>query len=113
MESVWWLLGQLYDKNLMYKGYTIQPYSPKAGTGLSSHEINLPGSYRDVTDTTVVAQFKMVSGQSTPFDNVLSGAEVHFMAWTTTSMDTSVKHGIDCWTEDRVRIGENVQPIYI
>ena len=84
MESVWWLLGQLYDKNLMYKGYTIQPYSPKAGTGLSSHEINLPGSYRDVTDTTVVAQFKMVSGQSTPFDNVLSGAEVHFMAWTTT-----------------------------
>lgn len=84
MESVWWLLGQLYDKNLMYKGYTIQPYSPKAGTGLSSHEINMPGSYRDVTDTTVVAQFKMVNGQSTPFDDVLRGAEVHFMAWTTT-----------------------------
>jgi isoleucyl-tRNA synthetase len=84
MESVWWLLGQLYDQGLMYKGYTIQPYSPKAGTGLSSHEINQPGCYRDVTDTTVVAQFKMIDGQSTPFDGVLSGAEVHFLAWTTT-----------------------------
>ncbi|MDG1334334.1 MAG: isoleucine--tRNA ligase [Crocinitomicaceae bacterium] len=88
MESVWWLLGQLYNKDLMYKGYTIQPYSPKAGTGLSSHEINQPGCYRDVTDTTVVAQFKMVDGQSTPFGDgekgSLSGAEVHFLAWTTT-----------------------------
>ncbi len=87
MESVWWLLGQLYDKNLMYKGYTIQPYSPKAGTGLSSHEINQPGAYQDVTDTTVVAQFKMVDGQATPFskaNSALSGVEVHFLAWTTT-----------------------------
>ena len=66
MESVWWIIGQLYEKNLMYKGYTIQPYSPKAGTGLSSHEINQPGCYRDVTDTTVVAQFKMVDGQDLP-----------------------------------------------
>ena len=57
MESVWWLLKQIYNKDLMYKGYTIQPYSPKAGTGLSSHEVNQPGSYRDVTDTTIVAQF--------------------------------------------------------
>lgn len=81
MESVWWLLGQLYDKNLLYKGYTIQPYSPKAGTGLSSHELNQPGCYRDVTDTTVVAQFKMIEGQQTPF-GVDSG--VHFLAWTTT-----------------------------
>ncbi len=81
MESVWWLLGQLYDKNLMYKGYTIQPYSPKAGTGLSSHEINQPGCYRDVTDTTVVAQFKMVDGQKTPFG---LDKDVHFLAWTTT-----------------------------
>jgi len=84
MESVWWLLGQLYDKGLMYKGYTIQPYSPKAGTGLSSHEINMPGAYQDVTDTTVVAQFKLAEGQTTPFDNVLHGAEMHFLAWTTT-----------------------------
>lgn len=57
METVWWLLKQIYNKNLLYKGYTIQPYSPKAGTGLSSHEINQPGAYQDVTDTTVVAQF--------------------------------------------------------
>jgi isoleucyl-tRNA synthetase len=59
METVWWLLKQLYDKSLLYKGYTIQPYSPKAGTGLSSHELNQPGTYRDVSDTTVVAQFKV------------------------------------------------------
>ncbi|KIA84435.1 isoleucyl-tRNA synthase [Kaistella solincola] len=59
METVWWLLKQLYDKNLLYKGYTIQPYSPAAGTGLSSHELNQPGTYRDVSDTTVVAQFKV------------------------------------------------------
>ena len=59
MESVWWLLKQLYNKDLLYKGYTIQPYSPKAGTGLSSHELNQPGTYRDVSDTTVVAQFKV------------------------------------------------------
>ncbi len=58
METVWWLLKQIYDKGLLYKGYTIQPYSPKAGTGLSSHELNMPGSYQDVTDTTIVAQFK-------------------------------------------------------
>ncbi|MCX2680571.1 isoleucine--tRNA ligase [Galbibacter sp. EGI 63066] len=58
MESVWWLLKQIYDKGLMYKGYTIQPYSPKAGTGLSSHELNQPGTYQDVSDTTAVAQFK-------------------------------------------------------
>ncbi|MFT5859267.1 MAG: isoleucyl-tRNA synthetase [Flavobacteriaceae bacterium] len=81
MESVWWLLGQLYEKDLMYKGYTIQPYSPKAGTGLSSHEINQPGCYRDVTDTTVVAKFKMVDGQSTPFG---IDKDWFLMAWTTT-----------------------------
>ena len=81
MESVWWLLGQLYAKNLMYKGYTIQPYSPAAGTGLSSHELNQPGCYRDVTDTTVVAQFKIKDGQKLPFD--VNGT-VHFLAWTTT-----------------------------
>lgn len=61
MESVWWLLSQLYDKNLLYKGYTIQPYSPKAGTGLSSHELNQPGCYKDVKDTTVVAMFKVLN----------------------------------------------------
>lgn len=83
MESVWWLLGQIYDKGLMYKGYTIQPYSPKAGTGLSSHEINQPGCYRDVKDTTCVAQFKVKAGESTPFDNA-NVDQMHILAWTTT-----------------------------
>ncbi len=84
MESVWWLLGQLYEKGLIYKGYTIQPYSPKAGTGLSSHEINQPGCYRDVTDTTVVAQFKMLNGQASPFGGGQEGEDMYFLAWTTT-----------------------------
>ncbi len=82
MESVWWLLKQIYNKDLLYKGYTIQPYSPKAGTGLSSHEVNQPGSYRDVTDTTVVAQFKT---KSETLPSFLQGfGEVHILAWTTT-----------------------------
>ncbi len=82
MESVWWLLQQIYKKNLMYKGYTIQPYSPKAGTGLSSHELNQPGTYQDVTDTTVVAQFKVKEGETLPFGKKLGN--VYFLAWTTT-----------------------------
>ena len=82
METVWWILKQIYNKDLMYKGYTIQPYSPKAGTGLSSHEVNQPGSYRDVTDTTVVAQFKALA-ETLP--NFLQGfGDVHILAWTTT-----------------------------
>ncbi|TDX84876.1 isoleucine--tRNA ligase [Epilithonimonas xixisoli] len=82
MESVWWLLKQIYDKGLLYKGYTIQPYSPKAGTGLSSHEVNQPGAYRDVSDTTVVAQFKTLPETLPSF---LQGfGDVHFLAWTTT-----------------------------
>ncbi|WP_309642232.1 isoleucine--tRNA ligase [Flavobacterium sp.] len=82
MESVWWLLKQIYNKDLMYKGYTIQPYSPKAGTGLSSHEVNQPGSYRDVTDTTVVAQFKAKSETLPEF--LKAFGEIHILAWTTT-----------------------------
>ncbi len=82
METVWWLLKQIYNKDLLYKGYTIQPYSPKAGTGLSSHEVNQPGSYRDVTDTTVVAQFK-TKAETLP--SFLQGfGDVHILAWTTT-----------------------------
>ena len=82
MESVWWLLKQIYDKGLIYKGYTIQPYSPKAGTGLSSHEVNQPGAYRDVTDTTIVAQFKALADTLPDF---LKGfGEIYLMAWTTT-----------------------------
>jgi len=82
MESVWWLLKEIYSKKLMYKGYTIQPYSPKAGTGLSSHELNQPGTYQDVTDTTVVAQFKAIKETLPPFLQV--DGDVHFLAWTTT-----------------------------
>ncbi|MFD2600753.1 isoleucine--tRNA ligase [Flavobacterium suzhouense] len=82
MESVWWLLKQIYDKDLLYKGYTIQPYSPKAGTGLSSHEVNQPGAYRDVTDTTIVAQFKTIADT---LPQVFTGfGDVDIMAWTTT-----------------------------
>jgi isoleucyl-tRNA synthetase len=82
MESVWWLLKQIYDKSLLYKGYTIQPYSPKAGTGLSSHELNQPGTYQDVTDTTVVAQFK-ANENSLP-DFLQNEGDIYFLAWTTT-----------------------------
>lgn len=82
MESVWWLLKQIYDKNLLYKGYTIQPYSPKAGTGLSSHEINQPGCYKDVTDTTIVAQFKTI--EATLPDFLKGYGDIHILAWTTT-----------------------------
>lgn len=82
MESVWWLLKEIYTKKLMYKGYTIQPYSPKAGTGLSSHEVNQPGAYQDVTDTTIVAQFKAI--ESTLPDFLQNEGDIHFLAWTTT-----------------------------
>lgn len=104
IESVWWLLGQLYQKGLMYKGYTIQPYSPKAGTGLSSHELNQPGCYKDVKDTTCVAQFRSPLTPEGGMDNSLSKAfklyikgsalaspslsgeleRAYFLAWTTT-----------------------------
>ena len=80
IESVWWLLKQLYNKKYLYKGYTIQPYSPAAGTGLSTHELNQPGCYRDVKDTTCIAQFKMVD----PKENMLGWGTPYFLAWTTT-----------------------------
>ena len=82
METVWWILKQIYNKDLMYKGYTIQPYSPKAGTGLSSHEVNQPGSYRNVSDTTVVAQFKALNETLPSF--LQGDGDVHILAWTTT-----------------------------
>ena len=80
IETLWWLLKQLYNKNLLYKGYTIQPYSPAAGTGLSSHELNQPGCYRDVKDTTVVAQFRMKN----PKPEMTGWGTPYFLAWTTT-----------------------------
>lgn len=93
METVWWLLKQIYDKGLLYKGYTIQPYSPKAGTGLSSHEVNQPGAYRDVTDTTIVAQFRPLTPKGGTEGNSISKAfnlpddrtgDDFILAWTTT-----------------------------
>jgi len=85
IESVWWLLGQMYSKGLLYKGYTIQPYSPGAGTGLSSHELNLPGCYKDVKDTTIVAQFKVVKNDKSNFlFEGIDNGELFILAWTTT-----------------------------
>ena len=80
IETLWWLLKQLHKKGLLYKGYTIQPYSPAAGTGLSSHELNQPGCYRDVKDTTAVAQFKMKN----PKPEMTEWGTPYFIAWTTT-----------------------------
>ncbi len=88
IESVWWLLGELYKKGYLYKGYTIQPYSPAAGTGLSSHELNQPGCYRDVKDTTCVAQFRVVDDNApalAPYRDILfKWGTPYFLAWTTT-----------------------------
>ena len=78
IESVWWLIGELHRKNLLYKGYTVQPFSPAAGTGLSSHELNQPGTYKEVKDTTVVAQFKLTDASKFNVDSA------YFLAWTTT-----------------------------
>ncbi len=83
METVWWLLKEIYNKNLLYKGYSVQPYSPKAGTGLSSHELNQPGTYQDITDTTVVAQFKAMA-ETLPDFLAEESNNIWFLAWTTT-----------------------------
>ena len=85
IETLWWLLKQLYSKGFLYQGYTIQPYSPAAGTGLSSHELNLPGCYKDVKDTTCIAQFKLIRDSKSEFlYRNIDTADVHMMAWTTT-----------------------------
>ena len=90
IESVWWLLKQLYNKDFLYKGFTIQPYSPAAGTGLSSHELNQPGTYRDVKDTSAVAQFEIEDNESSKISEIFGVKDkqikndVYFLAWTTT-----------------------------
>ncbi len=86
IETLWWLLKQLYEKGLLYKGYTIQPYSPAAGTGLSSHELNQPGTYKDVRDTSIVAQFKVIKNSKSGFlfKGIDSHEGVYILAWTTT-----------------------------
>lgn len=84
IESVWYLLKKLHDKGLLYKGYTIQPYSPAAGTGLSSHELNQPGCYRDITDTTIVSQFRVIMDEKSKFLFSGDNMDLFFLAWTTT-----------------------------
>ncbi|MFC6266997.1 isoleucine--tRNA ligase [Frigoriflavimonas asaccharolytica] len=93
METVWWLLKELYKKDLLYKGYTIQPYSPAAGTGLSSHELNQPGTYRDVSDTTVVAQFKL---KKAPKDANETWKKLSALAFADASLDTEEIAGASC-----------------
>jgi isoleucyl-tRNA synthetase len=84
IESVWWLLSQMHKKGLLYKGHTIQPFSPKAGTGLSTHELNQPGCYKNVKDTTAVAQFKVVNNSESDFLFKKTKNDIYFLAWTTT-----------------------------
>ena len=84
IETVWYLLSKLYEKGLLYKGYTIQPYSPAAGTGLSTHELNQPGCYRDVKDTSATVQFKVVRSEKTNFLKADADIPIYFLAWTTT-----------------------------
>ncbi len=82
METVWWLIKNIFEKNLLYKGYTVQPYSPAAGSGLSSHELNQPGAYKEISDTSVIAQFKCINdNKSDKFDGMFP---FYFLAWTTT-----------------------------
>jgi isoleucyl-tRNA synthetase len=96
IESCWALLKKLYDKGFLYKGYTIQPYSPAAGTGLSSHELNQPGTYKDVKDTTIVAQFKVKRDAASEklFANVSEGTNVFILAWTTTPWTLPANTGL-------------------
>lgn len=103
IESVWWLLKNLYDKGLLYKGYTIQPYSPAAGTGLSSHELNQPGCYKPVKDTTIVAQFKVIADDKA--QSLLGDEAVYLLAWTTTP-----------WTlpsNTALAVGKNIEYVLI
>jgi len=106
METVWWLLKQLYNKGLLYKGYTIQPYSPKAGTGLSSHELNQPGCYRDVSDTTITAQFKVKDFSSKAKEELGSPeGTIYILAWTTTP-----------WTlpsNTALAVGKNIDYVFV
>ena len=84
IESVWWLLKELHKKGLLYKGHTVQPFSPKAGTGLSTHELNQPGCYRNIKDTSAVAQFKIINDLTSSFLFLKTNHPIFFIAWTTT-----------------------------
>ena len=112
IETLWFLLKELYKKGLLYKGYTIQPYSPAAGTGLSTHELNQPGCYKDVKDTTIVAQFKVVKNDASAFLFEGTDTDVYFLAWTTTpwTLPSNTCFGCGC----RYYLCENshIQSIY-
>ncbi|MFL5753537.1 MAG: isoleucine--tRNA ligase [Bacteroidia bacterium] len=105
IESVWWLLNNLHEKDLLYKGFTIQPYSPAAGTGLSSHELNQPGCYRDVKDRTATVQFKVNENEKSKFKNEKIEGDVYFLAWTTTP-----------WTlpsNTALAVGKNIDYVFV
>lgn len=94
IESIWWSLKRLYDKGLLYKGYTIQPFSPAAGTGLSSHELNMPGAYKQIKDTSIVAQFKLQKNDSSIHFYKKINTEIFFLAWTTTPWTLPANNGL-------------------
>ena len=92
IESVWWSLKELYKKGLLYKGYTIQPFSPAAGTGLSSHELNMPGAYKNIKDTSLTAQFKIQKNEKS--QNIIGDNDCYFLAWTTTPWTLPANNGL-------------------
>lgn len=92
IESIWWSLKELYKKGLLYKGYTIQPYSPAAGTGLSSHELNMPGAYKNIKDTSLTAQFKIQKNKKS--QGIIGDSDCYFLAWTTTPWTLPANNGL-------------------
>jgi len=111
IETLWWLLKQLFDKGLLYKGYTIQPYSPAAGTGLSTHELNQPGCYRDVKDTTCTAQFEVIRDQKSEKLFRRRGTAL-FLGLDYHAVDPALEHGAGRRSRDRIRQGQMPQPLY-
>jgi isoleucyl-tRNA synthetase len=114
MESVWWLLAQLHGKGMLYKGYTIQPYSPMAGTGLSSHELNQPGTYRDVKDTTIVAQFHATADSRAACQGRRGRRRpvCRFPCVDDHALDAPVQHGPHRRSRHRVCVGEDLEPVH-
>ena len=112
IETLWWMLKQLFDKGLLYKGYTIQPYSPAAGTGLSNHELNQPGCYRDVKDTTCTAQFEIIRDERSEFLFDDAQGTLYFLAWTTTPLDAALQHGARRGRQHRIRACEMPQSLH-
>ena len=115
METLWWILSELYKKGWLYKGYTVQPYSPKSGTGLSSHELNQPGTYKMVKDTTVTGQFHLKNDQQHPLMPLLfedQNEDTAILAWTTTPMDAAIKLRAGRGRGYRLCKDPHFQPVY-